>query len=144
LRQLITKGPVSSSPAIGSDGTVYVGSSDKYLYAINPNGSQKWRFLTGDAVHSSPAIGTDGTIYVGSDDGYLYAISPIADTDGDGMPDDWEIANGLNPLVNDANLDKDGDSFTNFQEYIAGTNPNDPNSIPNTAKSLPFIPLLLE
>ena len=67
---------VDSSPAIGSDGTIYVGSDDSYLYAINPDGSRKWRFKTGSYVVSSPAIGSDGTIYVGSYDYYLYAINP--------------------------------------------------------------------
>jgi hypothetical protein len=46
-----------------------------------------------------------------------------ADTDGDGMPDGWELANGLNPKVNDANGDLDSDGITNFQEYIGETNP---------------------
>ena len=65
---------VQSSPAIGSDATIYVGSYDNKLYAINPDGSKKWAFETGDEVHSSPAIGSDGTIYVGSVDNNLYAI----------------------------------------------------------------------
>jgi len=70
-----TEGPIDS-PAIGNDGTIYVGSNDWYLYAINPDGSLKWKFETGDWVKSSPAIGNDGTIYVGSNDRYLYAINP--------------------------------------------------------------------
>ena len=65
-----------SSPAIGPDGTIYVGSQDDYLYAVNSNGSLKWRLQTGDVVRSSPAIGTDGTVYVGSYDNRLYAINP--------------------------------------------------------------------
>ena len=65
---------VGSSPAIGSDGTVYVGSFDNNLYAIKPDGSLKWKYAIGDAVVSSPAIGSDGTVYVGSWDWNLYAI----------------------------------------------------------------------
>ena len=65
-----------SSPAIGSDGTIYVGSGDYYLYAINPDGSLKWKYKTDYQISSSPAIGSDGTIYVGSYDNYLYAINP--------------------------------------------------------------------
>lgn len=49
----------------------------------------------------------------------------LADSDGDGMPDGWEINNNLNPLVNDATTDSDGDGFTNLYEYQHGTNPND-------------------
>ena len=67
---------VLSSPAIGSDGTVYVGSGDKKLYAINgKTGVKLWEFETGDEVYSSPAIGSDGTVYVGSADKKLYAIN---------------------------------------------------------------------
>jgi hypothetical protein len=69
-------GVVWSSPAIGADGTIYVGSDDNNLYAINPDGSLKWSVTTGFWVVSSPAIGADGTIYVGSCDGNLYAINP--------------------------------------------------------------------
>jgi len=67
---------VGSSPAIGSDGTIYFGSWDSYLYALNPDGNLKWRYKTGDWVRSSPAIGSDGTIYFGSWDSCLYALNP--------------------------------------------------------------------
>ena len=73
---------IHSSPAIGSDGTIYVGSDDYFIYALNPDGTLKWSYETGAEVKSSPAIGSDGTIYVGGDDidistiGYLYAINP--------------------------------------------------------------------
>ncbi len=55
-----TEGGVYSSPAIGSDGTVYVGSEDGNVYALNgATGAKKWEFLTGGWVYSSPAIGSD-------------------------------------------------------------------------------------
>ena len=38
---------IFSSPAIGLDGTIYVGSYDINLYAINPDGSLKWKYATG-------------------------------------------------------------------------------------------------
>lgn len=70
-----TGGDVKSSPAIGADGTIYVGSCDDNLHAINADGSLQWSYTTGYYVKSSPAIGADGTIYVGSWDDDLYAIN---------------------------------------------------------------------
>lgn len=69
-------GSVESSPAIGNDGVIYVGSTDSRLYAINPDGSLAWSYTTGGSVVSSPAVGAIGTIYVGSTDGFLYALTP--------------------------------------------------------------------
>lgn len=51
--------------------------------------------------------------------------SPVDDTDGDGMPDGWEIAHGLNPNVNDAHADSDADGLDNLGEFTTGTDPND-------------------
>jgi hypothetical protein len=50
------------------------------------------------------------------------------DWDADGLPDDWEIAHGLNPGSNDANLDWDGDGLTNLEEYLRGTDPFNPDT----------------
>lgn len=72
----ITNGPIESTPAIASDGTLYFGSNDNNVYALRPDGTLKWIFETGGDVRSSPAVATDGTIYVGSFDGNLYAINP--------------------------------------------------------------------
>ena len=47
------------------------------------------------------------------------------DTDGDAIPDDWEVTHGLNPLVNDAGEDPDDDGATNLQEYQNNTDPFD-------------------
>jgi len=49
--------------------------------------------------------------------------STLVDSDFDGMPDDWESANGLTVGLNDANQDADGDGFTNREEYELGTDP---------------------
>lgn len=50
------------------------------------------------------------------------------DSDGDGLPDAWEVANGLNPNdPNDADTDADGDGISNRKEYMAGTFAFDPN-----------------
>ena len=49
---------VISSPAVGADGTVYIGSDDGNLYALEgATGKQLWAFTTGEQIESSPAIG---------------------------------------------------------------------------------------
>ncbi|MBK8738332.1 MAG: PQQ-binding-like beta-propeller repeat protein [Betaproteobacteria bacterium] len=86
-----------STPAIGTDGTIYITSLGYYdspagnnnfgfLWAVNPDGSEQWRYETGDEpagpgsvtgwVYGSPALALDGTIYVSSDDAKLHAVNP--------------------------------------------------------------------
>jgi outer membrane protein assembly factor BamB len=65
-----------SIPAIGKDGTLYVGSYDENLYALNPDLTRKWSFNTEGQIWTSPAVGDDGTVYIGSDDGNVYAVHP--------------------------------------------------------------------
>lgn len=55
-------------------------------------------------------------------DVFLMTASGL-DSDGDGMPDNWEAMNGLNPHVSDANGDPDGDGISNFDEWRYGLNP---------------------
>jgi outer membrane protein assembly factor BamB/subtilisin family serine protease len=67
-----------SSPAVGPDGTVYIGGSDGFFYALNPaNGTRKWRFPAATAIGASPAIADTGTIYF-HDDTTLYALTDNA------------------------------------------------------------------
>jgi len=82
---------ILSTPAIDEDGTIYFSSLSDYLFALNPDGTEKWRFsipVTGDGW-SSPAIDKNGTIYIGTtyksdenaeggvnDKGKLFAINP--------------------------------------------------------------------
>jgi outer membrane protein assembly factor BamB len=67
---------IGTSPAIASDGTIYFGSLNDTLYALNPNGTLKWCYSTNGDIYSTPAIGSDGTIYFGSYDSYFYALNP--------------------------------------------------------------------
>jgi outer membrane protein assembly factor BamB len=90
---------IFSSPAIGADGTIYIGTSTDqssvtsnihlgYLFAVNTDGSEKWRSWLGTLVESSPAIAPDGTIYVGASyfdtDTYSYtgSLNAVYPSDG--------------------------------------------------------------
>jgi outer membrane protein assembly factor BamB len=55
-----------SSPAIGNDGTIYIGNIEGELIALSPNdGSIKWTVsFPGETIMSSPATDTDGNIYI--------------------------------------------------------------------------------
>jgi hypothetical protein len=66
-------------------------------------------------------VRTGGTLIYGT-----AVLNPADDTDGDGLSNGYEQANGLDPLdPTDAAADTDGDGFTNLQEYLAGTDPLD-------------------
>ncbi|MGK0185409.1 MAG: hypothetical protein ACI9R3_001187 [Verrucomicrobiales bacterium] len=80
---------------------------------------------------TGPTLRITGNVVTGASgiSGFQIARSTL-DTDGDGMPDVWEDANGLDPEVADADQDQDEDGLTNIAEFIAGTNPtkNDTDS----------------
>lgn len=62
------------------------------------------------------------------------------DTDGDGMPDDWERKHGLDPKnPADGALDADGDGYTNVEEYLNGTNPQEKINYRNLANNVDTI-----
>jgi len=74
-----TNAIILDAPAVGPDGTVYFycnGMGGQGVYAVNADGTLKWRFPTGSWSQSSPAIGADGTIYVGDQSARLYALNP--------------------------------------------------------------------
>ena len=73
----------NSTPAIGLDGTVYIGagresvSKEGKLFAIKPNGKKKWEFTFENDMYSTPTVGNDGAVYFGAMDGYLYTVGGI-------------------------------------------------------------------
>src|SRR5581483_8850150 len=72
--RLTTNGPIRSSPlVVGS--SVYVGSGDQYLRAVDVvSGKERWRFETGGSISSSPCF-AGGVVYVASRDRCLYAVA---------------------------------------------------------------------
>ncbi len=93
-----------------SDGLV---NSDEYIHGslVHTNDTDSDSLLDGYEVHT---LGTDPAVW---------------DTDGDIMPDGWEVINGLNPLdLNDADADGDVDQAVNWEEYQNGMDPNDPDT----------------
>ena len=86
---------MSSSPAIGPDGTVYVGGGDA-LWALSPDGAVKWSAHQEGEIISSPAVAPDGTIYVGGvhanqqhRGGGFLAFAPDGSRLWRLAPDDW-------------------------------------------------------
>jgi outer membrane protein assembly factor BamB len=61
-------------PTIGPDGTLYLGGDG--VYALNPDGTLKWRFATGGHVSAAPSLLPDGTVVVGCQDNLIYGITP--------------------------------------------------------------------
>ncbi|MBD3159515.1 MAG: hypothetical protein GF309_12045, partial [Candidatus Lokiarchaeota archaeon] len=99
-------------PERDSDSDGLYDGEERFQYGTNPN----------DADSDDDTLGDEEEIVV-------HGTNPNdADTDNDGSPDDWEINKGLNPLVDDASGDEDGDSLSNLEEYQEGTDPNDPDT----------------
>jgi len=57
----------------------------------------------------------------------LKSIPPPKDTDNDGMPDKWELRQGLDPHQANNNNDEDRDGYTDIEEYLNGTTPQEKN-----------------
>jgi len=101
-----------SSPSLGS---VSNDARGNITYTRNPN-----------------LFGSDAFTYIVTDGKGGYGICHVkilqVDTDGDGMPDQWEMANGLDPTTDDSMADPDGDGLPNFAEFKLGTNPHTPDN----------------
>jgi outer membrane protein assembly factor BamB len=95
-----TEDSVLSSPAIAY-GSVYVGSDDKSLYALDEStGEELWSFATGDVVESSPVV-SGGVVYFGSGDDNVYALDAATGselwnfTTGNGVYSSPAVVNGV-------------------------------------------------
>jgi subtilisin family serine protease/outer membrane protein assembly factor BamB len=77
LWQTVTQDSITCAPAVGPNGTIYVGSDDDGLYAYNPDGTTLWNFYATEPFDTtSAAVGGDGTVYAASSfGGPIYAFS---------------------------------------------------------------------
>lgn len=83
-----TTGPIFDGVAV-ADGSVYVGSTDGTLYAVDAtSGDEQWRFPVRGQVRTTPAVAAD-RVFVGGAGGGLYAI------DADSGRQDWEALVGV-------------------------------------------------
>lgn len=71
--------PLKSAPAIGTDGTIYIGNG-RNLCALDPaTGAENWcTFVLASVRLASPTVGTNATVYIGARDNKLHALN----TDG--------------------------------------------------------------
>lgn len=65
---------IFSSPVVGGDGSVYIGSADQSFYALRPDGSAAWSILTGGVIDSAALLDDRGRVFVGSGDGKVYCM----------------------------------------------------------------------
>ncbi|MBI5193075.1 MAG: hypothetical protein HZA08_06495 [Nitrospirae bacterium] len=108
-----------------------------YVSVRARNGMGIWSLAgSSDGIMALTPLGdADGDGLTNAQEVNTYNTDPlIADTDGDGIKDGWEIQYGLNPLnTSDGLLDADNDGFSNLTESQKGTNPNDSTSHPPVA-----------
>ncbi len=119
----------ASPSAFPADGKVYLGQA---VVTTDGSGNANIGAILPAIVAAGKAISATATsLATGDSSGYSNRISVTsADADHDGLPDAYESTTpGLNSAnASDATLDNDGDGFSNLQEFLAGTNPNDATS----------------
>ncbi|HVZ64633.1 MAG TPA: PQQ-binding-like beta-propeller repeat protein [Opitutaceae bacterium] len=106
-------GGTFASPTIATSGVIYVGAAGGALYAVNPDGSQKWKFTANGDVFTSAAIAADGTIYFGTytTNGTLYALNP----DGS-LKWSWAVPGGGN-ITSSPALGADGTVYFGASDH---------------------------
>jgi clumping factor A len=98
-------------------GSQFVGNNDVFVYTEDPTGIAK-SFLR---IQATSALDQDNDLLDAYEEGLIGTSDMTASSDGDGMPDGYEWANGLNPLVNDGGGNLDGDESNNDHD----ARPND-------------------
>ena len=111
---------VDSSPTV-ADGTVFVGSADNNVYALDArDGTERWTYETGSGVRSSPTV-VNGTVFVGSgpvESGAVYALDAGVEglSEGSrvmlgtlGHHGDWRYAEETTDDQTDDNMGQSGD-----------------------------------
>ena len=77
--QFKTDGLIWSTPVIDEDGNIYIGSADKWFYAIDRNGKLLWKYKIHDLpdalIDSAATITQNNKIIVPGGDGYLHALN---------------------------------------------------------------------
>lgn len=109
-------------PAIGKDGTVYIGANGS-LYAISPKGKLKWKRNFGiDRCLPTPAIGANGTLYVGA--GFkLYALTSNGETIWEfKIKDGW--IEGVGPIRSAPAIDTNGTIYAGAGSILHAINPD--------------------
>jgi peptide/nickel transport system permease protein len=90
---------LSGGPAIAADGTVYVGTLDPALVALDPTGPELWRAALPAAPIGTPALGADGTVYAALADGRLIALEARGQTRWIATPTDLTLQASGGPIV---------------------------------------------
>ncbi len=72
---------ISTAPALGPDGTIYIGGDNQLLHALNPrDGSVRWTFDAGSKIVSHPVVTSRNVIYFGTSDGEFFALDGLSRT----------------------------------------------------------------
>lgn len=149
----LSAGEAAQYLVVSSNGDLYTTGRDRWINRYDNNGALLTSGIApgGYAVLADLTITDEQRVYVINDAGgivvfgdnldsidviprglsakFAYGLAAVKrngfDTDGDGIADWWEQANGLDAAEpSDADTDTDGDGLSGAEEYAAGTKPN--------------------